>query len=100
MCVYNTLGDTVIELNDAVRSHSNCDSTLKVELVLSSECKRYIKLDDIPCKLSTLSIVQNNIVLMSMSLAHTKKWTQTSDLVSLTDMTSDGVWEWFPELDF
>ena len=100
LCIFNTVEDTIIDLNPAARTHSGCLG-FKVELVLSGDDgKKYVKLDGTPCKLKVLSMIQNDVAIMRMFLAHTKKWTQTSDLVSLTDTTSDGVWEWFPELNY
>ena len=32
--------------------------------------------------------------------ANTKKWKKESDIVSLTNITSDGIWEWFPQTNF
>ena len=102
MCVYNTIEDTIININPAMRSHCQKDCHLKVEIVYKTDERIYATVDDIPCKLKVLSMVGDKpkVALMVMSLAHTKKWTQTSDLVSLTDVTSDGVWEWFPELNY
>ena len=99
MCIYNTMKDSIIEINPAMRSHAQGDH-VDIETVLSCDHERYIKLNGIPCKLTTLCTIREGVALMKMSVAHTKKWTQTSDLVSLTDITSDGVWEWFPELNF
>lgn len=100
MCIYNTVENSIIDLNPAMKSHAEKDSSFTVQVIQSSENKRYIKIDNIPCLLTTLAVVQDGVALMVMSLAHTKKWTQSSDLVTLTDVTSDGVWEWFPELNF
>lgn len=100
LCTYNTVENTILDLNPAMRTHSGCFG-LEVELVMSGDNgKRYVKLNGTPCKLHVLSMLKNDIAIMMMFLAHTKKWTQTSDLVSLTDTTSDGVWEWFPEVNY
>ena len=100
MCIYNTVENTILDLNSSVRTHSGC-ADFKVELVLTGDNgKRYVQLNGTPCKLKVLSMLKNDVAIMTMFLAHTKKWTQTSDLVSLTDTTSDGVWEWFPELNY
>ncbi len=100
LCIYNTTGDKIIDRNPSMMSHTVNDYQGKVEVVLSHEGERYITLDGIPCKLTTLSLVKEGISLMTVFPAHTKKWSQSSDLVTLTDVTSDGVWEWFPEIDF
>lgn len=100
MCVYNMMEDTIISVNPLVKSHCQNDCNLKVKIVNKTDERIYAKVDDIPCKLKVLSMIGDRVALMVMSLAHTKKWTQSSDLVYLTDITSDGVWEWFPELNF
>ena len=100
MCIYNTIEEKIMDRNPSMISHTVNDYQGKVEVVFAHEGERYIKLDDIPCKLTTLSVVRKGVSLMMVFPAHTKKWSQNSDLVTLTDVTSDGVWEWFPELDF
>ena len=102
MCVYNTHDDTIIDVNPSIKSRTG-DGDLLVEVIFSDQnySKKYIKVDGIPCMLTVLSDLPNDgVKLMDMCPAHTKKWTQASDLVSLTDITSDGVWEWFPEVGF
>lgn len=38
--------------------------------------------------------------LVEVYLAHTKECSSRSDVIELVEMTSDGVWEWFPTLQY
>ena len=38
--------------------------------------------------------------LVEVYLAHTKECSSRSDVIELVEMTSDGVWEWFPSLNY
>ena len=98
--VYDTKNETILEQNPLMKKHTGIQLNNAVRVLLTSDNEIYITLDGIPCKMIVLSRLEGSIVLVNVSPAHTKKWTQHSDLVSLTDVTSDGVWEWFPELDF
>lgn len=100
MCLYNTKEDSIISINPTMKAHSSENFEGSVKVIQISEKSRYVTIDEVPCKLTFLVKIDDDISLMTMALAHTKKWGQKSDLVSLTDITSDGVWEWFPELKF
>ena len=100
MCIYNTREDFIVEVNPTMASRSGEQFKSDVSVILSTENEKYITVNGIPCKLNRLVAIGDDMSIMTMNLAHTKRWTQTSDLVSLTDVTSDGVWEWFPEVDF
>lgn len=100
MCVYDTGTHTVLRMNDSVQNHIGNSSEWKVNIVHESETVVYSTLNGIPCKMNVISDIEGNIKLMYLNLAHTKKWNRVSDIVSLIDTTSDGVWEWYPELDF
>ena len=99
MCVYNMKNDTIMEVNPSMEKRS-CEKHFQVEVVFSGDNGiKYIKMNGIPCMLTVLSRLgtPEEFNLMKMFPAHTKRWTQESNLVYLTDITSDGVWEWFPE---
>jgi len=100
MCLYDTAKDVVLDVNSAATMHMGVNATWDVDVTCSMETEIYLKMDGIPCKLMLLSQIRDDVKLMNICAAHTKKWNQASDLVSLTDVTSDGVWEWFPELNF
>ena len=100
MCIYNLREDKIIDMNPSMMSHTANDYRGEIKIILAHEGEIYLTLDDIPCKLTTMSILQDGVSLMMIFPAHTKKWSQSSDLVTLTDVTSDGIWEWFPEIDF
>lgn len=100
MCIYDKDEDIITNLNPVGKLHCQNGANLKVEVIMKSENDKYVAIDDIPCKLSVLCHLRVNIALMTMNLAHSKKWAQVSDLVFPTDITSDGVWEWFPVLNF
>ena len=100
MCIYNTKEDVILTINPTMKSHSNGKFKGCIKVLQLLDKYMYTTIDNIPCKMTLLVRVNDDVSIMNMSIAHTKKWGQKSDLVSLTDMTSDGVWEWFPELNF
>ena len=102
MCIYDCNNDSIVKINPSMLKNigeTTCID-INVNVIFSSEKQKYITLNGIPCKLVLLSYLDNNLYLMDMYPSHTKKWNQKTDIVSLTDMVSDGVWEWFPEIDF
>jgi len=71
-----------------------------INKIFQTDKETYVTINDVPCKLNVISSISSELSIVEMFPAHTKKWDEKSDLVYLTDMTSDGVWEWYPELDF
>jgi len=53
-----------------------------------------------PFKMETIQVLDSGYHVVEVSLGHTKKWSQESDMVKITDLTSDGVWEWFPSVNY
>ncbi|CAN0116996.1 unnamed protein product, partial [Hapterophycus canaliculatus] len=55
---------------------------------------------NLPASLRVLS-GQSSACLVEVFLAHAKDDSRVgSDVVELSEMTSDGVWEWFPSLNY
>ncbi|CAN0172389.1 unnamed protein product, partial [Ectocarpus sp. 4 AP-2014] len=71
-----------------------------IHVIDDSEAETYVTVSGIPCKLRVVLALDEDLCVMEMFPAHTKKWTQSSDLIQLTDLASDGVWEWFPSVNF
>ena len=105
MAIYNSDRAKFVEFNESIRKRMGesfeYPSDVKILAVSEVNEEVFLTLSGVPCKLKkliTLEDKEHDIV--ELFPAHTKKWNQSSDLISLTDLTSDGVWEWFPELDF
>lgn len=100
MAIYEPQTTRIKELNNAMKLRMGSMSTKPVQLVYSSETDIYLTQAGIPCRLKKLSQLERNLVLVEVFPAHSKTCDQSSDLVQITDMTSDGVWEWFPEVNY
>eukprot|EP00752_Nemacystus_decipiens_P006327 g5703.t1 len=71
-----------------------------ISVIAESEAETYVTVSGIPCKLRVVVALGGDVCVMEMFPAHTKQWMQSSDLIQLTDLASDGVWEWFPSVNF
>lgn len=105
MAIYNSDRAEFVEFNESMKKRmgeeSKYRSDVKILAVSKLNEEIFLTLSGVPCKLKkiiTLEDEKHDIV--ELFPAHTKRWNQSSDLICLTDLTSDGVWEWFPELDF
>lgn len=90
---------TIVSINPEMEKFTGDISKKNIIIYLRTDDIVFIQIDGVPCKLRYLYKF-GKYILVEAFLAHTKKWNQSSDLVSLTDVTSDGVWEWFPELNY
>ncbi|CAN0572625.1 unnamed protein product, partial [Ectocarpus sp. 12 AP-2014] len=100
MCIYDKRENSCVEINQCMRDRMDGTSTDDISVIADSESETYITVSGIPCKLRVVLALHGDLCVMEMFPAHTKKWTQSSDLIQLTDFASDGVWEWFPSLNF
>ena len=100
MAIYDSGAESLIELNDSMKTRMGSASVGTIKTLVASENAIYLTLAGIPCRLKKLVDLTTEVHLVEIFPAHTKTWNQSSDLVQLTDLTSDGVWEWFPPLNF
>ena len=100
MAIYDAQNTSFKELNNAMKKRIGSTPVGPLHLVYASGDDIYLTLSGIPCRLKKLAELERNIAIVEVFPAHTKIWNQSSDLVQLTDLTSDGVWEWFPEVGF
>ena len=100
MAIYDSGAETFVQVNDIMKSRMGSAKIGKIKTLAVSDSAIYLTLSHIPCRLQKLVNLSPQIDLVEMFPAHTKTWSQSSDLVHLTDLTSDGVWEWFPSLKF
>lgn len=100
MCVYDKRENRCIEINKCMRDRMQGAPTDDISVVAFSEAATFITVSGIPCQLRVVLALEGDLCIMEMFPAHTKKWMQSSDLVQLTDLASDGVWEWFPSVNF
>ena len=100
MAIYDTENEEMIELNDAMKTRMGSAQVGSIRTFIASENDIYLTLSGVPCRFKKLVNLRSGIHLVEIFPAHTKTWDQSSDLVYLTDLTSDGVWELFPRLDF
>lgn len=100
MGIYDTVDDKIVDINPAMKSRTGFVYGFEISVVYSSEEKMFVTIDGVPC---TLRVVYSNgkgIQLVDMLPAHTKKWSQSSVLLRLTDMASDGIFELYPLVNF
>eukprot|EP00903_Cladosiphon_okamuranus_P022789 g20981.t1 len=100
MCIYDRGENRCVELNQCMRDRLQGSLADDISVVVQSEAETYITVSGIPCKLRMVLDLDGDLCIMEMFPAHTKKWMQSSDLIQLTDLASDGVWEWFPSVNF
>lgn len=100
MAIYDSGAETLVELNDSMTTRMGSAAVGTIKTLVASDSAIYLTLSGIPCRLKKLINLTPEVHLVEMFPAHTKTWNQSSDLVQLTDLTSDGVWEWFPSLKF
>lgn len=100
MCIYDRGENRCVEINQCMRDRMQGTPIDDINVIAASETEWYITVSGIPCKLRAILALDGDLSLMEMFPAHTKKWTQSSDLIQLTDLASDGVWEWFPSVKF
>lgn len=89
--------------NEALRRRVG-RTVFSINIVAEAEGRIYGALveDKIPLSLRILSGEEDRY-LVEVYLAHAKAKNPSypsSDLIQLVDMTSDGVWEWFPSLQY
>lgn len=100
LSVYNRTNAEICQVNKSMQERMGGKKEFQATIVVETDKEIYITIGGVPCKMTILSIITHDLCIVEMFPAHTRKWVHTSDLVFLTDVTSDGVWEWFPELDF
>ncbi len=100
MCIYDRRENKCVEINQCMRDRMQGTPTDDISVIAGSETETYITVSGIPCKLRAVLALDGDLCVMEMFPAHTKKWMQSSDLIHLTDLASDGVWEWFPSVNF
>lgn len=100
MAIYDTVKHQVICVNPAMKQRSGLLENSKIDVIYSSENNIYITMDGIPCSVSIVYKNSGGIALADLWPAHSKRWTQSSNLLRLTDMASDGVFEQYPLVGF
>ena len=100
LCVYNRTTTEICQSNMSMQQRMGGMKDFPVVIIMETDKEVYVTIEGVPCKMTILSELTSELRMVEMFLAHTSRWTQTSDLVFLMDVTSDGVWEWFPELEF
>lgn len=101
MAIYNSDTTTFVEINESMQKRMGSDDFKNDIRIISSDCESvFLTLCGIPCRTKSIVTLEPGLHIVELFPAHTKQWSQDSDLVHLMDLTSDGVWEWFPELNF
>lgn len=85
--------------NQALRESVKLEE-FSVTVTSQSDDRMYGRLEqqDLPVSLRVLS-GRSPAYLVEVYLAHSKD-SSRSDIIQLVEMTSDGVWEWFPSLQY
>lgn len=86
--------------NQALRESVRLEE-FSVTVTSQSEHRTYGRLEeqDLPVSLRVLS-GRRPACLVEVYLAHSKDSLSRSDVVQLVETSSDGVWEWFPSLQY
>ncbi|CAM9219246.1 unnamed protein product [Sphacelaria rigidula] len=100
MAIYDSTCATFVKFNESMKERVGSASIDNLVVITTSEDEVFANLSGIPCRMRKMKEVEEGIFVVEVFPAHTKTWNQTSDLVRLTDLTSDGVWEWFPCMNF
>lgn len=104
MAIYNADRAEFVEFNESMKKRMGEESKYRkdVEILAASSDNEdmFLTLAGVPCRVKIITTLEDGNHAVELFPAHTKRWNQSSDLICLTDLTSDGVWEWFPELDF
>jgi len=100
LAVLNKQETVIVMINKTMKERMGELDKYPINKIFQTDKETYVTINDVPCKLNVISLISPELSVVEMFPAHTKKWDEKSDLVYLTDMTSDGVWEWYPELDF
>lgn len=100
MCIYDREENKFVELNQTMQDRVKDVPVDDISVIAASEEDCYVTVWGIPCKLRVALALDRNMSLMEMFPAQSKKWARSSDLTQLIDLASDGVWEWFPSVDF
>lgn len=100
MAVYDSNLQVFKEMNQVMTLKLGKTEIKVIKVLCEEESDIYVQMEGIPCHMRVVYSLVEKIYIVEIFLAHTKKWNQQSDIVTLTDLTSDGVWEWFPTVDF
>ena len=104
LAVYERNRNEILLTNKSAQERLGMKTFSSIEIITKTENEIYVTISGVPCKMVILSELpsedENDLCIIEMYPAHTRDWCHESDLVFLTDMTSDGVWEWYPELEF
>ncbi len=100
MAIYDSQSQSFKEMNRAMEKKMGGATIENITKIFETTSNIYVQLSGIPCHMKILATIDPNMSIVELFPAHTKRWSQESDLVKLTDLTSDGVWEWFPTLNF
>lgn len=105
MAIYNSERVEFVEFNESMKKRIGAEepkyrTDIQILQVSSDNQEMFLTMSRIPCRLKFLASLEDKTHVVELFPAHTKEWDESSDLIRLTDLTSDGVWEWFPELDF
>jgi hypothetical protein len=91
MAIYDWGKHVFVELNPSMKTRMGTAKIETIYIICSAEHETYLTLSGIPCRLRKIVELQTGLCVVEMFPAHTKSWNQSSDLVHLTDLTSDGV---------
>ena len=99
-CVFNNETKKCIFFNNSMLKHMNKLENFEIYVVVIAESvsDKYVTMLGVPCRLRNLTLLDNNKIIMEIFPSHTKRWKQTD--INIFDLTSDGVWEWYPSVKF
>ena len=103
-CIYDYKNEKLIEVNPSMMNLMGIDEKCEfdVKIIYKNDTDKFITLNGIPCKLHIVGKITDSICIAEMTPANTKKWNKstTNSFVKVMDITSDGIWEWYPIVNF
>ena len=89
LCIYNEGSKEIVCTNLSSQKRLGGIERFSLEIILNAESELYVTIHGVPCKMTIISLIKEGVYVAEMIPSHTRKWIQSSDLVYLTDKTSE-----------
>ncbi|CAM9404600.1 unnamed protein product [Choristocarpus tenellus] len=98
--IFDRVTGTITDPNDTLRRRLGRDEA-RISILASRAERIYgcMTQGNLPISLCVLCSI-DQVSLVEVHIAHDKEDSLHSDLIQLVDLTSDGIWEWFPSLGY
>lgn len=103
-CIYDYKNEKIMEINPAMKNLMGTNENIDFDVIFfyKNDTDKFITLNGIPCRLHILGKLTDSMCIAEMTPSNTNKWKQNSgdSFVKVMDITSDGIWEWYPLVNF